>query len=144
VAILVHGHVAGAKLRFENGACPLDRDGADRQLRRATQLVDGALGDHPALLNHTDPRAHQLHLVQQMARDEHGALALAELDDQVPHVGHALGVQPVGRFVEDEQLRLLQQGGGDAEPLLHAHRVGAELVLGAGCQLDLVERGADP
>ena len=39
------------------------------------------------------------------------------------HLAHAGRVEAVGRLVEDEQLRVLEQRRGDAEPLLHAQRV---------------------
>ena len=42
----------------------------------------------------------------------------------VAHLGHAGRVEPVGRLVEDQQLRVLEQRGGDAESLLHPQRVG--------------------
>ena len=42
----------------------------------------------------------------------------------VAHLGHAGRVEPVRRLVEDQQLRVLEQRGGDAEALLHAQRVG--------------------
>ena len=48
---------------------------------------------------------------------------LAERADERAHLGHAGRVEPVGRLVEDQQLRVLEQRGGDAEPLLHAQRV---------------------
>jgi hypothetical protein len=46
------------------------------------------------------------------------------------------GVQAVRRLVEDAQLRVGQQCRGDAEPLLHAERVGAHEVVGTVAQLD--------
>ena len=50
-------------------------------------------------------------------------------DDQRAHVGHAGRVEPVGRLVEHDQLRVAQQRRRDAEPLLHAERVALELVV---------------
>ena len=34
-----------------------------------------------------------------------------------------IGIEAVGRLVEDDELGVAEQGGGDAEPLLHAERV---------------------
>lgn len=42
---------------------------------------------------------------------------------QATHPADAGGVEPVGRFVEDQHLRLTQEGGRKAESLPHAQRV---------------------
>ena len=47
------------------------------------------------------------------------------------HGDDARRVEPVGRFVQEQQARVAQQGGGDPEPLLHAKRVALDLVPGA-------------
>ena len=41
---------------------------------------------------------------------------------QVPDPQDALGVEPVDRLVEHQDLRVAEQGRGDAEPLPHAER----------------------
>jgi hypothetical protein len=121
-------HLVGAAFRREHRHRLVRGLGANQQLRLAAQLVDGAFGHELALANDADARAHQLDLAQQVARHQHRSVALAELGDQVAHVGHALRVEAVRRLVEDQHLGLFEQGGRDAEALLHAHRVRRELV----------------
>ena len=55
----------------------------------------------------------------------------AKAADQRAHLAHALRVEPVGGLVEDQQLGVAEQRGGDAEALLHAERVGAVAVVAA-------------
>ena len=52
-------------------------------------------------------------------------------------------VEPGGRLVEQQQVRLAEQRRGDAEPLAHAVRVAADAVLGAIGQLDRLEHRVD-
>ena len=40
-------------------------------------------------------------------------------------------VEPVGRFVEDQQLRVGEQAAGDSEPLAHSERVALDALVGA-------------
>ena len=72
-----------------------------------------------------------LDLAHQVAGEHDRALALAERTDEPAHVGHPGGVEAVGGLVEDQQLGVLEQRGGDAEALLHAQRVGARTVARA-------------
>ena len=56
----------------------------------------------------------------------------------------ALGVEAVGRLVEDQDLGVAEQGGGQAEALAHAEREAADPAAGVGGQPDLVEGLVDP
>ena len=67
-----------------------------------------------------------------------------ERPDQLPHLARALGVEPVGRLVEHQQVLGGEQRAGDREPLPHPERVGAEPLVGRGQKSDPVERGVDP
>ena len=86
---------------------------------------------------------HLLDLAHQVAGEHDRAPALGERADERAHLGHAGRVEPVGGLVEDQQLRVLEQRGGDAEALLHAHRVGPSAVAGAVAQPGLGEHGVD-
>ena len=63
---------------------------------------------------------------------------------EVAHLPDAGRVQAVGRLVEDQQLRRLQQGGSDGEALLHAERVGADALVGTVAQTDDGQHLGDP
>ena len=64
-------------------------------------------------------------------------------EDHVAHLVHAGRVEPVHRLVQDQQLRVPDQAGGDSESLAHAHRVLRHLVIGAMGEADAFERRPD-
>ena len=129
--------------------CP---EGGDRSVRRGchqlelgvpAQLFDGALPDDAAPVDHRHPLADLLHLAHQVARQDDGASLAAEVDDELAHVPHPLRVKTIRGLVEDDQLGVLEQRCGHAEALLHAQRVGPELVTCTVCETDGLESGAD-
>jgi hypothetical protein len=63
---------------------------------------------------------------------------------QTPYLGNSCRVESIGRFVQDEQIGVGKQGGGDPEPLLHSERVRAELVAASPAEADLLQQGIDP
>jgi hypothetical protein len=96
----------------------------------AQQLAHLALGDDLSLVEDQHPVADLLDLVEQVAGEENGpAFLVCQMADKDAHLLHAGRVEPVGRFVQDEQLGIAEQGGGQAQPLAHPQRVGAHLVL---------------
>src|SRR5690606_2466246 len=97
----------------------------------AQKLADPALGKQLAARKNRDVVAHLLDLVQQMARKHHGMPGAAKPGDQLSHLGHARRIEPVRRLVEEYELRFAEQRIGDAEALLHAKRISAELVVRA-------------
>ena len=84
-----------------------------------------------------DVVADLLHLGEQMGGQEHrGPPVVAEAAKELPDIADAGRVEPVARFVQDEQARLLQQGGGDTKPLLHPERVTLEALVRPVGQVD--------
>ena len=82
-----------------------------------------------ALVDDEQPVAHLLELAEEVGRHEHGAVArrpISPISSRISLMPDR--VEAVGRLVEHQQLRVAEQGGGDAEPLLHAERVLAEAV----------------
>ena len=73
-------------------------------------------------------------------REQHRAAAVGVAAQQVAHPADAGRVEPVGRLVEDQHVRVAEQGGADAEALAHAERVVAHppvgLVVGEADQLE--------
>lgn len=64
-----------------------------------------------------------------MAGHHHGHTATGQLPEQLPDLLNPCRVQPIGRLVQDQQVRFAGQGEGDPEPLLHPQRVvGDQLV----------------
>src|SRR5438552_3405925 len=74
-----------------------------------------------------------------MARDDAGA-ALARADERLDELRPGR-VEVRARLVEQQDGRVVQDGAGDGKALHHAARVGADLVVGAGMQPDLLEQG---
>ena len=76
---------------------------------------------------------------------QHDRLALfAELADQVLDLGRADRVEARGRLVEQDQLGVVDQRLGQADPALHALGVLAELAVLGGAQADHVDQPVDP
>ena len=78
-----------------------------------------------------------------MAREDDRHALVGEAADEHAHVAHPGRVEAGRRLVEQQQLRVAQQRGGDAEPLAHAVRVAADPVAGAIGELDRLQRLVD-
>ena len=94
------------------------------------ELLGGAVGDQPAAADDDEVVGGDRHLVHQVAGDEDRAALGGQPLHQVPDPDDALGVEPVDRLVEDEDRRVAEQRGGDAEPLAHAEREAARALAG--------------
>ena len=111
--------------------------GSGRRSRAARQR---ALVDDAARADDRQAVAELLDLAHQVRGEQHGDALVGEPPDEPAHVAHPARVEAGRRLVEQQQPRLAQQRRRDAEPLAHAVRVTADLVLLAGAQLDGVER----
>ena len=120
------------------GALDLDLEGGPGQ-----QLGDRSLPDDLAPVDDGHGVAGALDLVEEVRRQHDGATLGHERQDHVAHVEHARRVEPVHRLVEDEQLRIPEEAGGDAETLAHAHGVLRHLVVGPVQDADPLERRLD-
>ena len=61
------------------------------------------------------------HFVEQVARHDDGtARRPAQVANCLPHLHHTLRVQAVDGFIQYQQLRVVDQGRGDAQALFHA------------------------
>ena len=98
----------------------------------------GALGDELALGEDGHAVADLFDLVEEVAGEEDGAVSVAEATDKFSDFDHALRVEAVCGFVEEDQVRVAEEGVRQAEALFHAHGVGVEPRAGAVCEADLV------
>src|SRR5262249_7157418 len=89
----------------------------------STQLIERAARDQPALVNDRRVAAEALHVIHQMRREEDGGAAAGQLVHQVEEQTRRLHIEAIGRLVQDQELRLVQQREQQAELLLHAARV---------------------
>ena len=97
---------------------------------RGEQLGHAALGDDLSAADDDELVGHRLDLAQQVRGEQDGARAVGEVAQQPAHPRDALGIEAVGRLVEDQHARVAEQRLGDPEPLAHAERVGAHALLG--------------
>ena len=77
---------------------------------------------HQPAASDDDDLVDGVHLAEHVARHQHGAALGGEAAQQPAHPHDALGVEAVRGLVEDDGGRIGEQRGGEAEPLLHAHR----------------------
>jgi hypothetical protein len=146
VAVDVHDGAAREQLRGDDGGVALERrelgSRDDAPPEAAAQVGHRARGlrleeDAPPV----DDReaGAQLGHVLDDVRGEDDDAVLPELAEQVEEA-HALGgVEPRGRLVDDHQLGAAEQGDGDAEALLHAAGVAAELLAAHVPEVHLAE-----
>ena len=109
------------------------------------QHLGDRAGGHPAAgRDDRDRVADQLDLAEDVAGQHHGHPGLGEVAHQRAHLPDAARVEAVGRLVQDQQLRLLEQRRGDREPLLHAQRVRLHPVLRPVPQADQFQHLGHP
>ena len=108
------------------------------------QAVDRVLVNQRAVRDHPDVCRHLVDLTEQVAgyHDCH-AEPSGQLTDQLAHLLNTCRVQPVGRFVQNEQPRMRQQSGSQPEPLLHAERIVRDLFILLAGQAHDIERLPD-
>src|SRR2546423_499363 len=118
---------------------------ARRSLRRsaAQQLIHRARGDDAPVVDHGHAVANLFHLTEQVRVEKHGCAPGRQAADDLAHVVPADRIERGGRLVEEDELRLSQQRGAEAEPLLHALGEGAHAIARAVTQPDGVDHGLD-
>ena len=109
----------------------------------AQELLDAQVGDQPAAPDHDQMLGGQRHLAHQVRGEEHRAALGGELLEQVADPLDPLGVEAVGRLVEDQDLRVGEQRRGDPEPLAHAERELPDALAGDLLQADAVDHLVD-
>ena len=65
-----------------------------------------ALVDKRAVAHEGDVGANFFHFVKQVAGDEDGLTFFGQAFDDLACIGNAVGVEAVGGFIEDEELRI--------------------------------------
>ena len=100
------------------------------------QPADGAEvtgGGQPACHHHLDGPGQPLDLLQDVRAEQDGPALAAQLVEQVHHVQPLPRVHAVERLVEQQNLRVMDQGRSHLDPLAHALGVGGDpAVRGAG------------
>src|SRR5205814_6357219 len=82
-------------------------------------------------------------LGEDVARYEHAATLVCERPKELPQPSDAFGVEPIGRLVQDEDLRITEQCGGQRQTLPHPQREAAGAPIGACDEPDELEHRVD-
>ena len=82
------------------------------------------------MADHDDAVGDLLHLVEQVGAEQDGTTGIGKTAQHGAHPVDALGVEAVGRFVQDQHPGRIEEGLGDAETLPHSQRVGADPFAG--------------
>ena len=108
------------------------------------QFGQRGLGDEmPAVDN--DHGVHRVgDLGQDMAGYQDGAALGGQAAQQVTQPANPLRVEAVGRLVQDQQIGIGEQRGGQAEALAHTEREPADPAVGRVGEFDELEHVVDP
>ena len=136
---------------LEGGACRLERvalgqdaDAQDRAIPEPTlDVADRALRQDPAAIDDRHARAQLLELGQDVAADEDRLAERPELAQEFAQLDASARVQAGGRLVEEQDLRVVDQGVRQAQPLLHAARERLDVVVAAIGEVDELQEVAD-
>ena len=85
------------------------------------QGIRRAIGDQLAVINVSDVAA-TFRFIHVMRRDEKRDAMAGEFEKQIPKLSARDGIDASGRFVEEEQLWLVQHGAAKRHPLLPSAR----------------------
>jgi hypothetical protein len=113
-------------------------DEPDSALGLGGERAGGALiGDGP-VVDHHDVWAGLHNVVDDVGRQQHSP-ASGQGGEKVAESEPLFGVKPRGRFVDDEQARVVEDGLGNPDPAFHATGVGFELPGGGTVEGDQLE-----
>jgi len=110
-------HLQALAQRF--GLCPGHRLAPDAAAQLVEQRRDGTGGNHASVEQDGEPRAKLGDIVEEMRGEDHER-PLADLGEQVVEACALGRIETGGRLVDDHQVRLAEQGLGDAEAAAHA------------------------
>src|ERR1035437_2797335 len=86
----------------------------------------GAVGDQGAFVDDEDAVADALHDIQDMGTVQYGLAGGGERGEQVFDEDGGIHVETGEGFIEQDDVRVVQQGGGDQDLLPHAFGIGIE------------------
>ena len=113
-----------AAQRFDGGR-PVQTDGDGAAALELAQAGDGVAEHDFAVMQNLHAVADRFNLGEDVCRQDH-AVRAAEFADQCANVEDLVGIEPDGRFVENDQIGLVHNGLGDADTLLVALGQGAD------------------
>ena len=133
-----HAAQHGLGLVAARGARKLDLE--DLAADPLLQLVPGALGDHPAVVDHGDPIRELVRLLEVLGGQQERRSLADELAHDRPDLVAAARVEPGRRLVEEEDPRPRQQARREVEPAAHPAGVGARRAVGGVGEVEALEQ----
>ena len=113
--------------------------------RRPLELLDRALRRDLPLVHDDHVVAGVLDVGQQMRReDQVDVLVVAEIADELEHLVAALGIHPVRRLVEEQQIGIVHERLRELDALLHARGIGLDVAVARLAEADVVEHLVRP
>ena len=122
-------------------ALDLDAHLLDLPAAALPQLLHGAVGDEPAVLDDRHVLAQALDELELVAGEDHGHPARRALGEHAAHHVDAGRVEPGERLVEHEHLRVVDEGDAELDPLLVAERERLHAVAGPLGQAEALDPG---
>ena len=107
------------------------------------QVADATARHHPALRHDPDPAAQRFGVRQDVRAEEHGAAALAQLEDQIAHLAPAERIEAGHRFVEEDHFGIVDQRLREPDALQQALRELAQPHPPLPCHPDFIEHARD-
>ena len=101
-------------------------------------------GEEPAGADDDEVVGEHGELGDQVARHEDRAALVGEAAQRVAQPADAVGVESVGRLVEQQHLGFAEQGAGEGEALAHAEREAAGALVGGAGEPDLARAPRRP
>ena len=144
-------HLGRARAQVGDGVGGLGRPGpvgdpegqqvaADPRL----ELVGGALGDHPAAVDHGDVVGQPVGLLHVLGGEQQGGAVADQLADDVPEREAAARVKAGGRLVQEQHLGPADQAGPEVEAAPHPARVGLDGAVGGVGELEPLQHLVGP
>ena len=132
--------VSTVTLRPCQHACELGRlrcFGDDGRCLPCGDRLDGVGGQQFAATDHHEVVGEHAEFADEVARHEHGAAAAGEVGEVEPQPTDAVGIESVRWLVEQQDLRVSEQGACEGEALAHAEGEPAGALVGGRLETDL-------
>ena len=104
---------------------------------------DASLGEHLAVIDDRDARAQLFELGQDVAADDDRLAEGAQLPEQFAELDPGARIEARCRLVEKQDLGVVDERVGEAQPLLHPARQALDVGVSLVAEIDEVEEVAD-
>ena len=130
--------------RAAQGIAVAQRHRDDRGPQVGLELGRRPLGDDAPVVDHHDVAGQAVGFLEVLRGQQDRRAVADQLLDGDPQALAALGVQPGGRLVEEEDRRVRHQRGGQVQPPAHAARVGLQHAITGAGQAEFLEQLVGP